>query len=350
MNFDELYNVPQWSKNFWNPCISPIASEILPPILFDNFYSGIKNYNFKWHDSDTHELFLKQRELLNPKYHNKEINYTFNAHGYRSESFDTDTDLKIIVLGCSVAFGTGIDDKDIWSAQLLKLISDKFNKKVKVYNLSIPGASTDLNAITLFQLIGIIKPNIVLWLPPSSSRRAVNCYYLQEMFKEDIRIEPSRYQHVYNKVLPSNLKHYPGMENIISDSENYNNLVKNHALINEICLNNNAIFKSLHNQLILSDAYEYFKYYFSDCAESPRSLIQEHTGIAIDLFYKLDNVINYEDLVTYSEEFFSTQSKEDIHMDIKYPVSRDNIHQSELFHKFLAYIASNLITEKDFHI
>ena len=84
-------------------------------------------------------------------------------------------DLKIISLGCSTSFGTGIDDKDVWSVLLSKLISDKFNKNVKVYNLSIPGASADLNAITLYQLIGIIKPNIVLWLPPSSSRRIINC-------------------------------------------------------------------------------------------------------------------------------------------------------------------------------
>ena len=88
MDISELDSVPQWSKNFWNPYISPVTDwgrpvdrddgRIPASVLFDNFYNGIKKYNMKWHDSDTHELFLKQYKLLNPNYHNKEINYTFN--------------------------------------------------------------------------------------------------------------------------------------------------------------------------------------------------------------------------------------------------------------------------------
>ena len=270
MKFDELYNVPQWTRNFWNPFITPVLSvqanwlksgqmnsHIMSDSareLYQNFYNGIKSYNYKWHDTDSEENYIKNRyrNIMNPRYNDKDINYTFNAHGYRSESFDTDSDLKILTLGCSVAYGTGVDDKDVWC--------NNISNKAKVYNISMPGASADLNVISLYQLIDIINPDIVLWAPPNTTRRLTNRYFLTEMgLKKDNNVIVNEFQHFHQSVLPSREQYMPYYQSITSNSVNYNNLTKNYAIMEEICRNNNIVFKSFHPFSIVYNIFWLYK-------------------------------------------------------------------------------------------
>jgi len=369
MKFNELHNIPQWSKNFWNPFVSPVlhAPYMYPRALYDNFHNGIKSYDHKWHDFDTEERYYKNCKKLNPIYHNKDINYTFNAHGYRSESFDADSDLKILTLGCSIAFGTGVDDKDVWC--------NNISNNAKVYNISIPGASADLNAMTFYQLIDIIKPNIVLWLPPGMHRRSVNKYFLSEMeptachYNETRRgkIILSELQHNHQKVLPSREQYMPYYHQVVSNCENYNNLIKNYAIMNEICENNNILFRSFHSAFVLLDIYHLYKFRLSSREENTRLLFKtilnteelsiellEGTESALSvmpttfiaLFDRLDNVVNYTDIRDYTLEFFENQTKEDIDTDIKYPFARDFEHPSELYHQFLAHVSRRILLKE----
>jgi hypothetical protein len=389
MKFDELYNVSQWTKNFWNPFIPPILSTYVnwdmcnrnkslsdsANELYKNFYDGIKSHSYKWHDTDSEEHYNKnkQHKELNPKYHNKDINYTFNAHGYRSEPFDTDSDLKILTLGCSVAFGTGVDDKDVWC--------NNISNKAKVYNISIPGASADLNAISLYQLIDIIKPNIVLWSPTNPGRRLVNRYFLTEMessnvFKNDDVIL-SELQHNHQSVLPSREQYMPYYQQITSNCENYNNLTKNYAIMNEICENNNILFKSFHPFSVVYDSFSTYKkiagFGQDDMIEHEKRIrlefetlinasinklpmkylgstkqreLSHDLDIPTVLFDKLDNVINYIDVKDYASEFFKNQTRECIEENIKYPYARDLNHPTELYHQFLAYISRNVLLKE----
>ena len=83
----------------------------------------------------------EQMGVKQNKYLNKELTYTFNAHGYRSIPFNDvpNKELKIIVLGCSQSFGLGIDDSNVWD----KLINN-------TCNLSRPAGSADMNVFQLY--------------------------------------------------------------------------------------------------------------------------------------------------------------------------------------------------------
>ena len=381
MKFDELYNVPQWTRNFWNPFITPVLSvqanwlksgqmnsHIMSDSareLYQNFYNGIKSYNYKWHDTDSEENYIKNRyrNIMNPRYNDKDINYTFNAHGYRSESFDTDSDLKILTLGCSVAYGTGVDDKDVWC--------NNISNKAKVYNISMPRASADLNVISLYQLIDIINPDIVLWAPPNTTRRLTNRYFLTEMgLKKDNNVIVNEFQHFHQSVLPSREQYMPYYQSITSNSANYNNLTKNYAIMEEICRNNNIVFKSFHPFSIVYNIFWLYKnsmidmqsnrlLQFKTLANAPidelplnylgsdgRRESRQSIDISTVLFDKLDNVINYIDTMNIASEFFKNQTRECIDEHIKYEHARDLSHPSELYHQFLAHVSRKVLLKE----
>ena len=149
--------------------------------------------------------------------------------------------------------------------------------------------------------------------------------------------------------------------------ENYNNLIKNYAIMNEICQNNNILFKTIHPSFTIMDVYHLYKHRLVTQETQTRLLFKtilnteklpikllEGTEKAlyqmpttfIALFDRLDNVVNYIDIRDYASEFFKNQTRECIEENIKYPFARDNDHPSELFHQFLAYISRNVLLKE----
>jgi hypothetical protein len=69
----------------------------------------------------------------------KTINYTLNSQGFRAPEFDLVTwQDSVVVLGCSMVFGDGLDDSDTLCHQLSKIIARP------VINLGVSAASAEL--------------------------------------------------------------------------------------------------------------------------------------------------------------------------------------------------------------
>jgi hypothetical protein len=90
---------------------------------------------------DTYELYKKNKAILGPDWHywNKTLTYTCNSQGYRAPEFDTvDWKNSIVVFGCSMVAGIGVDDKETITHQL-HLKSGR-----PVINMGAPGAGLDV--------------------------------------------------------------------------------------------------------------------------------------------------------------------------------------------------------------
>jgi lysophospholipase L1-like esterase len=81
---------------------------------------------------------------------------TINSMGFRSPEIDLNQK-HIVILGDSVAFGSGIGDKETLSSQLAKQL-----KEFQVLNFSVPGYSVDQYYLTLKKHINKTNPALVV--------------------------------------------------------------------------------------------------------------------------------------------------------------------------------------------
>lgn len=111
-------------------------------LLYDN--NLISDFN-----NNSENSFVDENKYLNKKYvyDNKkyrkpddEYIYKINRHGFRSKHFSKLSNNKknVVVSGCSVTFGIGLEEELMWINQLLE-ISQK--KDYDCYNLSISGGN-----------------------------------------------------------------------------------------------------------------------------------------------------------------------------------------------------------------
>lgn len=126
------------------------------------------NSTTSWFSIDSEEFFNSNMEnpdriqkMQNLGWKSDSITYTFNSHGFRSDSFDGDGAL---FLGCSFTFGTGM----IWERTWAYLTAKELN--LKCWNLGVNGGSND----TAFRLatywIPELKPKYVFYLPTQPHR------------------------------------------------------------------------------------------------------------------------------------------------------------------------------------
>ena len=152
-----FYNVPNKYpiSKYWQPGILNINDighgEIMPT-----------NATLKWYGMDSEEEFDKTDHSQSTYTWTKDnVNYTFNSYGYRGDEPVCDGDINILVCGDSHTFGVGLDDLQVWTAQLKKMCEKKF-KKVKIINLSCPGASNDYIARVLYCALQKLNPDFVI--------------------------------------------------------------------------------------------------------------------------------------------------------------------------------------------
>jgi lysophospholipase L1-like esterase len=83
-----------------------------------------------------------------PNYRTKRFNYSTNAmiyRGAREYRADKASDVfRVIVLGTGVSFGNGVDDEDVYSHILEKKLNAGGQRTYEVYNMAIPGSTTDV--------------------------------------------------------------------------------------------------------------------------------------------------------------------------------------------------------------
>jgi hypothetical protein len=79
----------------------------------------------KFAATDSKELFERnlKKQALDWRYRTKDITYTLNSNGYRTDEFDSiDWAEAVVIFGCSIVFGVGITDDETISATLSKIL------------------------------------------------------------------------------------------------------------------------------------------------------------------------------------------------------------------------------------
>ena len=106
-------------------------NQFLPPHEFLNKSS-------KFQGMDSEKTFNKNLETQPSDwyYRTAPVHYTLNQHGYRTEEFDRiDWANSIVIFGCSIVFGVGVDDQHTMANQL-SILTGK-----SVVNMGVVGSS-----------------------------------------------------------------------------------------------------------------------------------------------------------------------------------------------------------------
>lgn len=90
--------------------------------------------------SDDSKICKSDPKSYNPCYENKEVKYTLNSFGYRTKNFNKiDWGNSIIIFGCSVIQGVGLDDSHTLSSFLEKEMD------LPVINMGVGGSSNEFH-------------------------------------------------------------------------------------------------------------------------------------------------------------------------------------------------------------
>lgn len=92
----------------------------------------------KWIGLDNIHVFKKNKKIQPSDwpYHTQSVTYTLNSEQYRTYEFDqVDWKNAIVLFGCSLVYGTGVDDSDTIAANLEKITG------IQVVNLGQGGTS-----------------------------------------------------------------------------------------------------------------------------------------------------------------------------------------------------------------
>jgi len=121
---------------------------------------------YKWFPTDTEENF-KKHEASRINYTENDITYDLNSFGYRCPEFDLTKKGQTVFIGCSLTWGTGIKNTDMWSRKVFCKLKERDETQTEYINLSCPGASTDKITRILIQTLPIFKPkNLFVFFPP----------------------------------------------------------------------------------------------------------------------------------------------------------------------------------------
>lgn len=391
MNYEEYRNTSKWTKGFWDPALAPLSSD-------DELYKCNTLYDYEVYNNyiqDPNRIYMfdffeADNKVLNPFWKDKIVKYILNSHGYRGPSFNSSKKIKIITIGCSHVFGTGIDDSSTWAEQLKQLIRQHDTDDIEVFNLGTPGASIDTNTAQLYQLIDIIKPNIVLWMPPERRRYNLgsNPVYvkynkIQKNTDRFFNISADTIEHDQLTITPAefNLK---GAEKKFLNYATYGyldihtrhqNFCKNFAIIRDLCENNKIIFHSfanfhqvrglfdfiISNHSFVKKPNEYDQQiiwflermqtlnYVNDSNFFDSELSQEDALLDYIIMNNEKNIMKYDSvhlLKTMLEMKEHNYDLSDVDSGIHPKImARDIEHNGEMFNSFLARLSYNIVKE-----
>jgi len=114
------------------------------------------NKTYEWVDTDTPENSINHDD----------ITYTFNEHGFRSDSFKQRSDFNILVSGCSLTVGVGVKYENTWPQQLKTHI----NQPTTVWNLAQSSMSPDYVVRSIYKTVDVLKPDLIAVCWPAETR------------------------------------------------------------------------------------------------------------------------------------------------------------------------------------
>lgn len=136
-------------------------------------YSSLLKLRNATNNTSDGDSFHKTKDIRNNiTYAYGDFTYQHNSHGFRSPEFEDTTDLKLVVMGCSFTYGTGLPIQDTWGEILGRTIEKRYGRKVKVFNIALGGLSADSSIQHLGWLTETLgfKPDLVAFLVPSMIR------------------------------------------------------------------------------------------------------------------------------------------------------------------------------------
>lgn len=105
--------------------------------------SSYQNYNSKFTGTDNRTLLQKnlEKSIIDKRYQNLEIDYSFNSYGYREIEFENiDWNNSIVIFGCSSVAGEGLPVDETITSNLKNLLD------IPVINLGAIGSSVYFSA------------------------------------------------------------------------------------------------------------------------------------------------------------------------------------------------------------
>lgn len=91
-----------------------------------------------------------------------DVQYRFNSLGYRCPEFDAQAEIRIVSIGCSYVFGTGLAQEHIFHERFATELRAQTSKSVVNWNLGLASASNDYIARLLLLAVPRLDPDIVL--------------------------------------------------------------------------------------------------------------------------------------------------------------------------------------------
>ena len=111
----------EWKQTeFVHKC--PLSTAWDQELFYSNMYPP--NTSLNWIDTDTPENAINDDV----------ITYSFNEYGFRSDPFFKPSQLNILVNGCSLTVGVGVNEN--WAEKLKQKIQEHSGKTVTLWNLA----------------------------------------------------------------------------------------------------------------------------------------------------------------------------------------------------------------------
>lgn len=124
------------------------------------FLPNTSDGSIHWHRGDNAKLYKKHAKKFGSKwkYYKKDITYNLNNSGFRTKEWaDIDWKNSVVLLGCSITYGVGLDEDETLAYHL----EQKLN--VPVINLGIPSAGNEKILQNLVCIINNFKmPKMII--------------------------------------------------------------------------------------------------------------------------------------------------------------------------------------------
>ena len=114
-----------------------------------------------WVMEDEEKIFKKNLKKFPDKMQywvENPFTYTVNKYGYRCPSFSIKkTKKRLLTVGCSHTFGQAQPENEIWP----RIVADEL--ELELYNLGVPGGSSDTVYRVINKWLKVIKPDLIIW-------------------------------------------------------------------------------------------------------------------------------------------------------------------------------------------
>lgn len=134
------------------------------PIKVPPNWRSPSNESKQWWSQDSQERYEENlRRGRTPRYSATDIEYRFNALGYRSDEFTTPPPnaLKVLALGCSITQGVGLPLEHTWPHLVCRRLESTLGRPVVNYNLGSPAASNEGIVARGMRAVDALKPDVV---------------------------------------------------------------------------------------------------------------------------------------------------------------------------------------------